>query len=180
MRKYFEKSDRWVVTYRYPLESIEKPVWLRGRPEIDPELCIGCGACAQACPSNAITITTDFDEGYKKVRIFYGRCIYCARCWEVCPEGAIRLTSFFEMATPSKDDLIYEVNLKLHKCDNCGRYSEYTERQIHRAYTLLGRIPPERLEEIIKRMRLCRDCRNQAFSHDSLRNRRGDKYIEAS
>ncbi len=180
MRKYFEKTDKWVVTFRYPLEPLEPPKELRGKPEIDPDLCIGCGACAQACPPNAITVHTDYDEGLKKVRIFYGRCIYCGRCWEVCPEGAIKLTNFFEMATPNKEDLVYEVVLPLHRCPRCGNYLEFTERQVHRAYTLLARLPEERRKELLERMFLCRDCRRQVFSLEEFKNRRRDKYVQAS
>jgi len=179
MRKYFEKTDRWVVTFRYPLEELEKPYWLRGRPEINPELCIGCGACAQACPPNAITVHTDMREGLKRVRIFYGRCIYCGRCWEVCPENAIVLTNDYELATDNKEDLVYEVLLPLQKCPVCGDCSEFTERQVHRAETLLSRLPAERREEILRRMLLCRNCRRKILGLEEFKNRRRDKYAYA-
>ncbi len=176
MTRYFEKTHKWIVTFKYPLEELKPPVELRGKPEINPDLCIGCGACAQACPPNAITVSTDYDEGVRRVRIFYGRCIYCGRCWEVCPEGAIRLTNDFELATPVKDDLVYEVDLPLHRCPRCGGLSEFTERQIHRAYTLLTGLPEERRKEILERMKLCRNCRNQVFGVKSIRDRRIDRY----
>ena len=35
----------------------------RGKPEHDPRLCIACAACAVACPSNALTMLTDMDQG---------------------------------------------------------------------------------------------------------------------
>ena len=50
---------------------------------IDSEKCIGCGACAGACPVNAITTT---DEG--KVVINKETCISCGTCAAVCPVGA--------------------------------------------------------------------------------------------
>ena len=178
--KYFGRIEKWVVTFRYPLESLEPPKELRGRPIVDPDLCIGCGACAQACPPNAITMRTDYDEGYKAVSIFYGRCIYCGRCWEVCPEGAIRLSNDFELATPVKDDLIYEVRLLLQKCGRCGRPMEFTERQVERVKTLLEGLPSEKREELMNRVLLCRECRRQLFALKEFHDRRTDRYAEAS
>ncbi len=180
MSKYFEKTGKWIVTFKYPLEPLEPPKELRGKPVINPDLCIGCGACAEACPPNAITVSTDYAEGVRKVRIFYGRCIFCGRCWEVCPEGAIKLTNDFELATPVKDELVYEVDLELSKCPGCGRPTEWTKRQIERVETLLVHYPPEQREELMNRVRLCRDCRRQIFSLESIKNRRRDLYVRAA
>jgi ferredoxin len=44
--------------------------------------CIGCGACAAGCPSDAIT------EGESKYVIDAEKCVDCGACGDLCPVGA--------------------------------------------------------------------------------------------
>jgi ferredoxin len=53
-------------------------------PKIDTDLCIGCGACIDRCPSGAIHL----EDG--KARISVEKCKKCRACVKVCPVGAIR------------------------------------------------------------------------------------------
>jgi formate hydrogenlyase subunit 6/NADH:ubiquinone oxidoreductase subunit I len=52
-------------------------------PEIDVELCIGCGACVNTCPAKAIHI----EDGKAKITIT--NCKKCKACVNTCPVGAI-------------------------------------------------------------------------------------------
>ena len=108
------------ATVLYPFVPAEVTAGFRGRPGHVPELCIACSACAVACPSNALRMLTDLDQGIITWSIFYGRCIYCGRCEEVCPTGAIQLTQEFELAVMQKADLYEQADYQLAACRQCG------------------------------------------------------------
>ena len=46
--------------------------------------CCGCGACAQSCPVNCITMVSD-TEGFLYPRVDKDKCINCNKCNRVCP-----------------------------------------------------------------------------------------------
>ena len=53
------------------------------RPQVLPDLCIGCGKCREICPAKAITLPNG------KPVIDRTRCIRCFCCQEFCPKGAM-------------------------------------------------------------------------------------------
>ncbi len=55
------------------------------RPQADPELCTGCGACTEQCPVSALSM----DNGLPRVDA--DLCITCFCCQEICPQKAITL-----------------------------------------------------------------------------------------
>lgn len=110
-----------VVTKKYPFEPIEVPEGFRGKPSIDVERCIGCGACVNACPPNALRTEVDVEKAVKRIILFLGLCIFCGRCQDVCPADAIKLTREFELSSLKIEDLYQIVELKMAKCEICGR-----------------------------------------------------------
>ena len=95
-------------TSSYPLEPIAVDKNFRGKPEHNPQQCIGCAACVNACPSNALTVETDLVTNELAWQFNLGRCIFCARCEEVCPTAAIKLSQEYELAVWKKDDFLQQ------------------------------------------------------------------------
>ncbi len=54
-------------------------------PEIDPDLCEGCGRCVVECPGKAVSLVSG-----RAVVIRPEDCSYCAECETICRSGAIR------------------------------------------------------------------------------------------
>ena len=50
---------------------------------VDHDSCVGCGACKDCCPEDAVAIV----DG--KAKVDRARCIGCGECMTVCPEKAI-------------------------------------------------------------------------------------------
>jgi len=153
LRILLQNIKRGVVTEKYPLEPIRVPESFRGKPFIDVDKCVGCGACVNACPPNALTLEEDLKEGIRYIKLFVGRCIYCGRCEEVCPFDAIHLTKEFELATTSKDDLYQIVGLRMYKCPICGK--PYTT--IRLVKKVIDKLPPEERSLVL----ICPDCREK-------------------
>ncbi len=107
------------VTRKYPFEKPLVTDEFRGKIEIDEKECIGCGACANACPPNALKLIKG--ENTFILQYFIGRCIYCWRCIDVCPTNAIKGTREFELATPDLNDLYESVVHDVIKCRECSK-----------------------------------------------------------
>src|SRR5437868_1782862 len=90
-------------TSAYPREAPTLPDRFRGLPVVDASKCSdGCRDCADACPTNAISI-----DG-PRVKLDLGKCLFCNECAQACPEGAVRHTQEYRLATRGRDDLVLE------------------------------------------------------------------------
>jgi Ni,Fe-hydrogenase III small subunit/Pyruvate/2-oxoacid:ferredoxin oxidoreductase delta subunit len=77
-----------------------------GMPEAHRDRCEdGCRACADVCPTKAITVTSD------SIDVDYGRCVACQLCVEACPTGAMQATEHWAFGVRGRDDLIDRANV---------------------------------------------------------------------
>ncbi len=58
--------------------------------QIDEEICIGCGTCAEICPYGALTL----DEVRQVMTVNEAMCKGCGGCNAVCPSGAATMKHF--------------------------------------------------------------------------------------
>lgn len=147
-------------TSRYPLEPMPVDKNFRGKPEHNPQQCIGCAACVNACPSNALSVETDLVNGQLAWSFNLGRCIFCARCEEVCPTAAITLSQQYELAVWNKADFLQQARFDLCNCRECGRpYA--VQKEIDYAIALLAHNGDKRAESHRASFETCPDCKRQ-------------------
>jgi len=144
------------VTLPYPYQPAPPEEGFRGQVDVNIDKCIGCGACANACPPRLISIIDQ--DTRRTIKFVLGRCTYCARCAEVCPEDAITLTREFELATNDKNDLLITVDLNMAKCERCSKLFT-TQRMIDKLAEKLPTAVEIEPDAVAKWLNTCPDCR---------------------
>lgn len=89
-------------TVRFPKAEPTLPDRFRGLPKLNMGACTGdiCHACAEVCPTSAITF-----EG-PTLQMDLGRCLFCADCAEVCPSSVIAFTPEYRLAVRKREGLV--------------------------------------------------------------------------
>ncbi len=104
------------VTINYPYEKGPLSPRFRGEHALrrypgGEERCIACKLCEAVCPAQAITIEAEpRADGIRRTTrydIDMVKCIYCGYCQEACPVDAIVQGPNYEVATETREELLY-------------------------------------------------------------------------
>jgi len=110
-------------TSKFPKVAHQPEAAFRGFPKYHEEFCVGCGTCAQVCPTKAIEVI-DNPEGRKRtLRVDYTSCAQCGQCQEKCITGkGIQLSDQYLLSVTSvKAPEVYNsVEKELALCEACG------------------------------------------------------------
>jgi NADH-quinone oxidoreductase subunit I len=104
------------ATINYPYERSPQSPRFRGEHALrrypnGEERCIACKLCEAICPAQAITIEAQPREDGSRRTTRYDidmtKCIYCGFCQEACPVDAIVEGPTLELATETREELLY-------------------------------------------------------------------------
>ncbi len=76
-----------------------------GLPTVAAAPCAGCGQCAAACPTQAISISEDTVGPV--VCLDRGRCLGCQQCVRCCPTGTLTEDRGTRTATSTREALVH-------------------------------------------------------------------------
>ncbi|MBN2299682.1 MAG: FAD-dependent oxidoreductase [Acholeplasmataceae bacterium] len=107
-------NDNAIIKLKSRLEASPRvaPDNVRGFHTNDWELCIGCGTCADICPTEAIIMVerTDIKDEAGKLQerpiIDYGRCCFCALCVDTCTTGSLEMSKEYIYASTDPQDFL--------------------------------------------------------------------------
>ena len=100
------------------------------------ELCTGCGVCANACPTNCISIGYN-QEGFLVPTIDETKCLNCKRCVQTCPVNGEKFKKSTPIMTVRGRSLNKEI---LMRSSSGGIFSELTNAVINRGGMVAGAV----------------------------------------
>ena len=112
---------RGPYTSKFPYAPSPPAATFRGMAKFHEEDCIGCGACAQVCPSRTIDVVDDPEKRVRKLILHYDCCNFCGQCQAACPtEKGIMLSTEYDTANFDRQNQLSTCEKELAMCEMCG------------------------------------------------------------
>jgi NADH-quinone oxidoreductase subunit I len=121
----FKEFFKPTVTVQYPYETLTMTDKYRGHVELiendeGKPNCVVCGLCSRACPSGCITLAGEKPEGAKKKALTkyildFTKCSLCGSCVESCNFNALEFSKEYNLASPRKEDFIFDLLQRLEE-----------------------------------------------------------------
>ena len=97
----------------------------RGQPKFNDKKCVGCLACQEVCPVEAIAHkdTVDREGVSKRTMIHYtDTCIFCGQCEAACiaDNEGIKLSNEWELSFFDRKEAFETIEKELALCEICG------------------------------------------------------------
>jgi formate hydrogenlyase subunit 6/NADH:ubiquinone oxidoreductase subunit I len=96
----------------------------RGQPKFNEQKCIGCLACEQVCPVDAIGHEdhTDKDIPVRTIIHYTDTCIFCGECEAHCiaDHEGISLSNDWDLAFFDRSKAFETIDRELQLCEICG------------------------------------------------------------
>jgi len=98
----------------------------RGQPKFNDQKCVGCAACKEVCPVEAIDYLDVIDDksNPRRVMIHYtDTCIFCGECEAACiaDNEGIKLSGDWELSFFDRSKSDERIEKELQLCEICGQ-----------------------------------------------------------
>ncbi len=111
-------------TSKFPAEPHEPHPNFRGQPEFNADKCVGCLACEEVCPVNAIAHEDNVvaDPPVRVMIHYTDTCIFCGQCEAACiaDHEGIKLSTKWELSFFDRKESYETIDKELQLCEMCG------------------------------------------------------------
>ncbi|MFH1836886.1 MAG: 4Fe-4S dicluster domain-containing protein [Candidatus Omnitrophota bacterium] len=119
-------------TSSFPKETHVPHKNFRGQPKYNDKKCVGCLACIQVCPADALDYKDSIDQeeavnhtGFTARRTLYhytDTCIFCGQCEAACiaDNEGIKLSNDWELSFFDRKEAVESIDKELELCEICG------------------------------------------------------------
>ncbi|MFH1380407.1 MAG: 4Fe-4S binding protein [bacterium] len=112
-------------TSKFPVEPHIPHPNFRGQPKYNQEKCVGCLACTEVCPVEALAYkdeVTDKSNPKRRMIHYTDTCIFCGQCEAACmaDHEGIKLSNDWDLAFFDRKNSFETIEKELQLCEICG------------------------------------------------------------